>query len=404
MDVLPVTVVSVSNWARFLTPGSGLTNPDVGAALHRSELKMYLYVVHLRETFRISLPISSTAISSLNAVQGPSDSMAINFQLDPGKAEFACWTDDMSLSSLGSLGTGSQSLTRKGGEWRTIADFTGGEATRGGRCELTGYTEVIIHLHFCSELTTQTLSPAYTVIQGLLDRPMNQGASLQTWKFPLDPMTTWSSDGSTLKPDILTPVLKSSAACSPLDAQPVSTLVHPFPATTGFASHARQKSGSTPHRPDPLITELLPPPHLCQAVPVQFTPLFSTHDTGISGRSIQWSSLGSGMAVPPPVGTPLSVNGETSYSGFPFSTLPGLADHPQDAFNAGAIEVASDINVGEMARPLSPAVHSPTHLRENGLAGYQSLGPVLMGWTGEHEELKMIGDGPEGVAQGDEMR
>lgn len=145
--MLPLSVLSIGNWTRFLTPGVGLITPDLGAALSTTEQKLYFYIVHMNETFRISVPVTSNVMEGLSALQGNSDALAIAFELSPDSVEFGCWVENRmegmyeydafgratGLGGYGGMG---------GGGWKEVKDFTGGEAVRGGRCELTGTVEV----------------------------------------------------------------------------------------------------------------------------------------------------------------------------------------------------------------------------------------------------------------------
>jgi hypothetical protein len=123
--VLPITVLSISPWTRFLTPGAGYYSPDLGLAIRTTHpAAVRLYVVHKGETFRLSLPISSNCISRVYAADNPSlnaDAVAVRLDLVPTAAEYSCWKD---------------------GEWKATVDFTGGAASSGGRCEITGDRDV----------------------------------------------------------------------------------------------------------------------------------------------------------------------------------------------------------------------------------------------------------------------
>jgi hypothetical protein len=130
---LPLNVLSIGAWTRFLTPGL-VASPDLGAAISMSPQPMlYLHVVHAHDTFRIALPVDGAVMSGLSATKGSNDALAISFDLVPAAYGFACW-------SWGSQGSAFEEYRK--GKWKAVGDFTGGAASAGGRCELTGLSEV----------------------------------------------------------------------------------------------------------------------------------------------------------------------------------------------------------------------------------------------------------------------
>lgn len=130
---MPLNVLSIGAWTRFLTPGL-VASPDLGAAISMSPQPMlYLHVVHALDTFRIALPVDGSIVSGLSAIKGGNDALAISFDLVPAACEFACW-------SWGSQGSGFEEYRE--GKWKAVGDFTGGAASAGGRCELTGLSKV----------------------------------------------------------------------------------------------------------------------------------------------------------------------------------------------------------------------------------------------------------------------
>ena len=126
--LVPITVFSISSWTRFLTPGSGLSSPDLGCSISfTTSPVLSMYIVHTDETFRITVPIDSSAISNLHTTANHAinvDALAVRFDLAPGSAVYPSW------------------MERDGECWRVVGDFTSGDAGRGGRCELTGDREV----------------------------------------------------------------------------------------------------------------------------------------------------------------------------------------------------------------------------------------------------------------------
>ncbi|KAK8845608.1 hypothetical protein IAR55_006324 [Kwoniella newhampshirensis] len=145
--LLPISVLSIGNWTRFLTPGSGTTNPDLGATLHiadcpSDESKLYLYVVHQGDPYRIEIPLLPGAITDIHAASNPAlniEAVAIRFDLAPNAAEFGRWSGEHN-------------------RWVEFRDFTGGPASLGGRCELTGSRDILI--------------PAFTRVQSVLASPI----------------------------------------------------------------------------------------------------------------------------------------------------------------------------------------------------------------------------------------
>lgn len=158
LSILPITVLSIAKWTRFLTPGTGNIRPDLAASIrfrsastpsHPSPLfpTLHLYVLHTT-IFRIDIPLSTSAISNLQATNNPSvitDAVAVRFELGRGKVRFACWIDE------------------EGAGWKEVGDFTGGEAGAGGRVELTGPASVSI-TSAALEINKSLLRPTTTDI------------------------------------------------------------------------------------------------------------------------------------------------------------------------------------------------------------------------------------------------
>ncbi|KAK4689592.1 hypothetical protein P7C73_g521, partial [Tremellales sp. Uapishka_1] len=127
--LLPITVLSIASWTRFLTPGIGVASPDLVASLkYTSPPLLSLYVVHKTDTFRISIELSPTNVTDLQAAANRNvnqEAVAVRFHLSPEVARYASWRESQ-------------------GRWEEISDFTGGDATSGGRCELTGDREILL--------------------------------------------------------------------------------------------------------------------------------------------------------------------------------------------------------------------------------------------------------------------
>lgn len=124
--LIPVTVLSISSWTRFLTPGVGYTLPDLGCSVSLcSQPVLNLYVVHKSETFKVVIPISAHAMSNIQGTSNPvldTDAVAMKFDLAPASAHYMGWHSDGVC----------------GGSWQHVGDFTSGEAGNGGKVEITG--------------------------------------------------------------------------------------------------------------------------------------------------------------------------------------------------------------------------------------------------------------------------
>ncbi|ORY25058.1 hypothetical protein BCR39DRAFT_561240 [Naematelia encephala] len=181
VTILPITVLSISTWTRFLTPGSAL--PDLACAL--STTALMLYVMHQGETFRISIPLSPTSIFDLTAASNPSantEAVAVRFNLVGGAAQFGCWNE--------------------GKEWQDAGDFTSGSAGRGGKVEITGDRSVLlpafgkVQQDLLSATMTIVGSAAATVEPSPSNSQSDQGLLLSKWRFP----TTSPADGFCVEP------------------------------------------------------------------------------------------------------------------------------------------------------------------------------------------------------------
>lgn len=191
LHLMPLSVLCVGTWTRFLTPGNGMLNPDLGAAIaFDNDPRLMLYVVHKAETFRISIALQRDNVTQLEVAAQSNlhintDAVAVRFILKGGTAVFASWkrgdTERSEVSAGiasgggmglgggtsvgGGMGAGGTMVNMSGafsgemdggerrqsdgaggtgdnGRWTPVDDFTGGEAAKGGRCELTGEKEV----------------------------------------------------------------------------------------------------------------------------------------------------------------------------------------------------------------------------------------------------------------------
>jgi len=80
--------------------------------------------MHQCETFRVTVPVSSSTISDVRITWGNAssgDSVAVAFDVISRAAEFFVWSEEDGTSG-----------------WKRTSDFTAGAAVREGRWELTG--------------------------------------------------------------------------------------------------------------------------------------------------------------------------------------------------------------------------------------------------------------------------
>ncbi len=121
-----------------------MTSPDLGAALRipsNTEIhippELNIYVQHKQDLFRITIILSTQTISGFTAysndIVDPAEAMAIRFELASGVCTFCSWVETEPPNKKGA---------DRSGAWVNIPDFTSGEASRGGPCELTGEQEV----------------------------------------------------------------------------------------------------------------------------------------------------------------------------------------------------------------------------------------------------------------------
>ena len=124
---LPISVLCMNGWTRFLSPNTPIL--DLGAAVRFGDgAELYMYILHLDETFRLVVPLANASVGGIEAKHNPSILGPVQVRVKVGGevVRFERWVE----------GDG-----RRGG-WYPTGDFTGGEASKGGRCELTGDREV----------------------------------------------------------------------------------------------------------------------------------------------------------------------------------------------------------------------------------------------------------------------
>nr|XP_019048795.1 hypothetical protein I302_02570 [Kwoniella bestiolae CBS 10118]OCF27725.1 hypothetical protein I302_02570 [Kwoniella bestiolae CBS 10118] len=217
--ILPITVLSIANWTRFLMPGTGISHPDLAASLrfpHSAQPSLYLYVVHQTDTFRIEIPINTTAMLNLQSVQNPSlntEAVAISFELSMNTAKYAAWHEDDAQTH--------------GGVWNEVGDFTGGETNGGGKVELTGDKEVLLGAF--SSVQQHLSNSTYPKPMGGI-APV-RSSSGNSWKFPSMSTSTSFSSGP------------GGVQTPPLDL-PILSHLH-----SSTQQHQRQRSFSQPDLP-----------------------------------------------------------------------------------------------------------------------------------------------------------
>ncbi|WWC85871.1 uncharacterized protein L201_000738 [Kwoniella dendrophila CBS 6074] len=191
--ILPISVLSIGNWTRFLMPGTGISHPDLAASLRfppSAQSSLYMYVLHQTETFRIEIPVNPTSISNLQSVQNPSlnaEAVAISFELSMSTAKYAAWHQD-------EVDTG---------RWNEVGDFTGGETQGGGKCELTGDKEVLLSAFSKVQqyLSTQTFS------HPIANAPPAISTRTAPWKYPQMSASATSVSGMDTPPFGLAPII-----------------------------------------------------------------------------------------------------------------------------------------------------------------------------------------------------
>ncbi|WVR03562.1 hypothetical protein IAU60_000554 [Kwoniella sp. DSM 27419] len=173
LRLLPISVLSIAKWTRFLMPGS--LEPDLAAALRMAtglDAMLFFYVTHATETFRVAIPVMTNSIGDLQAAANPvlnADAVAIRFELKAGCARYAAWYEEES-------------------RWKDIGDFTGGEASAGGSCELTGAKDVLVpafaqvHRILTSASPLQSIGP---VSSGDPKFSLSPNDAIREWYLPL---------------------------------------------------------------------------------------------------------------------------------------------------------------------------------------------------------------------------
>ncbi|TYJ51296.1 hypothetical protein B9479_008139 [Cryptococcus floricola] len=288
LTLLPITVLSISKWTRFLTPGTGHTHPDLGAAVSFSlpTPTLHLYILH-GNLFRIDIPLSPSTVQGLQATSNPGvslESVAVRFQVVEGGVEFWGWQDGMG--------------------WGRVGDFTGGQAGNGGKVLLPAFSRV-------QQIVTPTAYPTPISSTDLLSRHHTHpqtDPSLSPWRFPNS-----ASPSSTPTPE---------------PAGPPSAELQPRPSLGIFTgtSHQRQRSFSQPQFPTTsFLAELAAPPlPLPQDIsPSGLQTVLGTQHQGMESIS----SVESGDVPETDVSGLewLSAGGETSRSSYGAADVEGTA-------------------------------------------------------------------------------
>ncbi|ODN79053.1 hypothetical protein L198_07932 [Cryptococcus wingfieldii CBS 7118] len=296
LTILPITVLSISKWTRFLTPGTGHTHPDLGAAVSFSlpTPTLHLYILH-GSLFRLDIPLSPSTIQGLQATSNPGvslESVAVRFQMIEGGEEFWGWQDGMG--------------------WVRVGDFTGGQAGEGGKVELTGSKEVLLPAFSrVQQIVNPTAYPTPISSADLLSRHHTHpptDPSPSPWRFPNS-----ASPSSTPTPELAGP---PSAELQPRKSLGIFTGM----------SHQRQRSFSQPQFPTTsFLAELAAPP----------LPLPLSQDSSTSGLQTVLGTQHQGMESTSSVESGdvpetdlsglewLSTGGETSRSSYEAEEVEG---------------------------------------------------------------------------------
>ncbi|WVO16793.1 hypothetical protein L204_104478 [Cryptococcus depauperatus] len=320
LTLLPISVLSISGWTRFLTPGTGSTHPDLAAAIRFSSPSqscsnpdeppiLHIYVLHTL-TFRIDIPLHPHHISNLHATSNPAvntNAVAIQFEVAPGIATYHSRSDEKEEVK---------------GEWREIGDFTGGEAGKGGKCEITGIRESLIPAFIkIQQYLANTLNSA-PMTAGLCSQVAPaQSMSISNWKFPGASTTSASTSGSE---GIKTSLLE--------------TIKHDTEPSIGV--HKRQRSFSQPlPLPTDLCDGILNQPFLPLPVGIPLQSPSSLTDESISlswlntnfgswTESLPSGSLGTAYIQTPVTSYPTSVLG-TEAASDPYESSDRLSNSDQ---------------------------------------------------------------------------
>ncbi|OWZ70049.1 hypothetical protein AYX14_04566 [Cryptococcus neoformans] len=272
LSILPITVLSIAKWTRFLNPGTGNIRPDLAASIrfpststpsHPSPLlpTLHLYVLHTN-IFRIDIPLSPSVVSSFQVANNPSvstDAVAVRFELGRDKVRFACW------------------IEKEGAGWKEVGDFTGGEAGSGGRVELTGLASVLLPAFSkVQQLLANTAYPT-PISSFLISRPISiHPKPINIWRPPTNasdqshsiPTSTPPSSSPLPNPTTTPPLPLSSVS---VDTDMMSGSHQGQQATTpALAGHQRQRSLSQPIFPtSALIGGMMPvDPSLSSTTPI----------------------------------------------------------------------------------------------------------------------------------------
>ncbi|OCF36348.1 hypothetical protein I316_02223 [Kwoniella heveanensis BCC8398] len=378
LTILPISVLSVANWTRFLMPGTGTSHPDLAAALRMPpspnpanlQPHLYMYVVHKTDSFRIEIPLIPTCVSNLQAASNPSlnaEAVAIRFELSMGTAKYAAWDNPE-------------------GRWNEVGDFTGGETSGGGKCELTGDKEVLLSTFTkVQQLLAGQPYPTPPLIDPAMSFPPPSSSSGSSWRFPsISASTSFSSTAPIRTPSLdlghgiphptqhnradsihrqrqrslsQTDIGSSSSgnSDSKMDRDTFSSMSSSSGKTFNFGQSAT--ATATDRAVDAAGTGQVP------------LPLSTLHGseagrTELSdyGMSLSWAQLGSpGMAIPPEVETPGAGFSATDW-GFPITSSSGnRVDHASGPL-ALQTPITSSMNMGVSGENCNHAFSTLTSL------------------------------------------
>ncbi|KIR31099.1 hypothetical protein I352_06528 [Cryptococcus deuterogattii MMRL2647] len=356
LSILPITVLSIAKWTRFLTPGTGNICPDLAASIRfpsssissdPSSLLLTLHLYILDTTiFRIDIPLSTSVISNFQAGNNPSvntDAVAVRFELGRNKVRFACW------------------VAEEGKEWKETGDFTGGEAGSGGRVELTGPASVLLPAFSEVQRLLPNTDYPTPISSFLISRPISiHPRPITSWRFPANANSKSRSDSnstsipsSSFSPASLdiTPPLPLSSVSADTDMMFRS---HQGQQATipALAAHQRQRSFSQPIFPTfTLIGDTLP------------------IDPSLSSTALIGETTGASLNLRPFINTTLQASAENSVEPSPVS-FPRGSSHSQKPVTGsfdGSARVLRTDKLCESQGGLSDSTSLTSHIDKSGL-------------------------------------
>ncbi|KAE8543282.1 hypothetical protein D1P53_000773 [Cryptococcus gattii VGV] len=355
LSILPITVISIAKWTRFLTPGTSNICPDLAASIRfpstsiSSDPSSLLFTLHLyvldATIFRIDIPLSASVISNFQAANNPSvdtDAVAVRFELGRSKVRFACW------------------IAEEGTGWKETGDFTGGEAGSGAKVELTGPASVLLPAFSDVQrllANTDHLTPisSFPISRPIFIHPR----PITAWRFPANANTQFHSDSnSTSTPSSSSPVSPDIALPLPLSTVNADTDMmfrsHQGQQATipALAAHQRQRSFSQPIFPTfTLIGDMLP------------------IDPSLSSTALTGETAGASLNLHPFINTTLPASAQNSIEPSPVSFLRG-SSHSQKlvtgSFDGSARGLLTD-KLCESQGDLSDSTSLTSHINKSGL-------------------------------------